>query len=465
MPPLKLFVVAAGALAMSGALLTEPYSKDPSLDATPATLLISRGHLVQKHYKTYAKRVEAYYESLVGALKVNAPDLLPVLESPKPPRRGFQILPKIIAAAKAPEPGPRPAQFAWYSWPWTDRLIDSGFMEVVFFQAELNRAALLTSAARRSIYEKLARGYPQIRAKQENIDAHIQYNDLWQTAIAANRAGYDRETSLYYAVLERQAILDALKAPNEAAVAMALAGFERADYTQSLAETKGGLLERERLLARIIHGATEALSTPTFVRVEHRGPGLWILHVPFYTDIADANFVRSVKESIEKIWRVSDGDDEFRVEVDIVFVPVEQLYPAGRRPPQKGQKIDAREHIALFPPDRAVFTTGALTTHVHGRAIILGPHDLTARVLAHEFGHILGFKDSYFRGYRDLGKNGFQVMEVVAELNDIMGAPVTGRVLRRHFERVLEHVAEDKSRRQVGGAPQDKMGSTDQKVL
>ncbi|HYY25615.1 MAG TPA: hypothetical protein VE689_09005, partial [Candidatus Udaeobacter sp.] len=54
--------------------------------------------------------------------------------------------------------------------------------------------------------------------------------------------------------------------------------------------------------------------------------------------------------------------------------------------------------------------------------------------------HILGFKDAYFRGYKDLGKDGFQVMEVVADPDDIMGAAGTGAVLRSHFEKLLENV-------------------------
>jgi hypothetical protein len=48
-------------------------------------------------------------------------------------------------------------------------------------------------------------------------------------------------------------------------------------------------------------------------------------------------------------------------------------------------------------------------------------------VLAHEFGHVLGLRDAYFRGYRDLGADGYQVMEVVADPDDIMGAPGTVR--------------------------------------
>jgi len=59
--------------------------------------------------------------------------------------------------------------------------------------------------------------------------------------------------------------------------------------------------------------------------------------------------------------------------------------------------------------------------------------------LAHEFGHILGFSDGYVRGYKDLGENGFQIMEVVSDPNDIMAAPLTGVVLPSHFEMMLNH--------------------------
>ena len=68
----------------------------------------------------------------------------------------------------------------------------------------------------------------------------------------------------------------------------------------------------------------------------------------------------------------------------------------------------------------------------------MGPHDIGARVLAHELGHVLGFRDAYFRGYHDLGSDGFHVMEVVADPYDIMGAPARGAILRSHFEMILK---------------------------
>jgi hypothetical protein len=165
-----------------------------------------------------------------------------------------------------------------------------------------------------------------------------------------------------------------------------------------------------------------------------------MVHVPFYTDIEDAAFVQSFQTTVESVWHVRDGEDEFRVQLTITSISTTQLYGQGTAP-VKGEAIDLQAHIARFPPGGGVLTTGANSIHVTGRCIALAPHDLAPHVLAHEFGHILGFKDVYFRGYQDLGADGYQVMEVIADPEDIMGAPGSGPVLRRHFERIIERAS------------------------
>jgi hypothetical protein len=198
------------------------------------------------------------------------------------------------------------------------------------------------------------------------------------------------------------------------------------------------LREQEKRLADEIHTATDAITPPPFLRVAHPTPHLWIVHVPFYTDIEDSTFVQAFTTAIESLWHVQAGEEEFRVQVTVTVLPAIQLY-SPQTPPRQGEAIDLRAHIARFPPGGGVLTTGANSTHVTaGRCIVLAQHDIAPHVLAHEFGHVLGFQDVYFRGYKDLGADGYQVMEVVADPEDIMGNPGSGPVLRRHFERLLE---------------------------
>lgn len=437
-----LMVAVAGCALSSSQRANEP----PGKPSVPAHIL--RGDGVQERYHAYRRRLEQFHESLTVAVKTTATDLLPKLKRPEPVRHGYRTLPKIVPDAPVPT-APQRATSVAYSWPRTERMIDRELEDLARSEAELERAAALTPADRKTVYGKLADGYVARRERQENIDAHIKHNRFWQAAIAADRSRHDRETQLHDAVLERQAVhdaLDAMAAPDamdplgatdDAALKKALDGIKAVDSSLGRADLEMGLREREKMLAQIIHDATERIRASPFLRVDHPESHLWIFRVFFYTDIDDSGFVGFIKEAVEKIWRHRAGDDEFRVELSISFIPAARLYREAPMP-ETGDEIDTSRHALLFPGDGAVLTTGALTTHVSGRAIIFGPHDIAPRVLAHELGHILGFRDLYFRGYKDLGTDGYQVMEVIAEPGDIMGEPGTGRVLRRHFERMVE---------------------------
>jgi hypothetical protein len=170
------------------------------------------------------------------------------------------------------------------------------------------------------------------------------------------------------------------------------------------------------------------------VKLENLGTE-WILRVPLYTDIDNREYVAAVKEIIESAWRLNEGTNRYRVELDVTHVSTDSLYAAEERP-SAGQKIGLISHLRRFPSAVAILTTGARTTHVRDYGIVLGPEPIAPRVLAHEFGHILGFRDRYVRGYTNLGEHGFQVMEVVPDLDDIMAATAHGAVQPSHFLRL-----------------------------
>ncbi len=197
------------------------------------------------------------------------------------------------------------------------------------------------------------------------------------------------------------------------------------------------LKTREALLTRRIDQALDEMRSPVFIKMEHSNAD-WIFHVPLFTDIDDQEFVTEVKLIIETIWRLDDRGNTYRVALDVSYIPTDLLYANSSSKPNRGEQINIRRHLERFPAGGAILTTGGLTTHVQDYAIVLGPHPVTPRVLAHEFGHILGFRDRYIRGYKSLGRNGFQITEVVADPQDIMAATARGVVLPNHFSSLVE---------------------------
>ena len=388
-----------------------------------------RGKQVAQRYEVYDRRLAEYYAALAAAVKKRAPELLAHLQPPGPVLNGYQVLPPILL--NEPDGKSLPTTVA-YSWPWTDQLIDRGLREIARSEALL-RPTKINPRQNKEVLERLALDYLRLSSQRSNINSHIQYNRLWQTAIAADRAGYDHETSLQDAVLEHQKIADQFRRMKAASKRSAF------PYKAPLrlTETSLSLASRAASLTQRIDAALSPVNTPDFVNVENRA-GAWIIHVPLFTDIEDHEFVQTVKQIIENTWQATDRNTSYRIQLDVSFISSEVLYPHGDKP-MASHKLDARRHLAHFPAGGGILTTGGLTTHVQDDAIILGAQAVTPRVLAHEFGHILGFRDRYVRGYKNLGEDGFLVMEVVADPQDIMAATPYGAVYPRHFEKIINH--------------------------
>ena len=260
----------------------------PNSSSTP--FYLQRGNRVQEHYDRYTHRLNSYYQSLSAALTSRAPELLSLLEPASRLQHGYQILPETVADAAPVTLHPQ-ARSARYSWPWTDHLIRRAVSEIGRSNYQLNRALELKPKARQSVFEQLAREYRQMVEQQQNIHAHIQYNRLWQGAIAANRLNYDRETALHAQVLQRQEVLEIFSAREAAAVKNA-DGTMNQVVVANLNELSAGLRERENLLAREIDAATNLYNNPGYIRIKQQNANIWLVHVPFYTDIEDSEFFK-----------------------------------------------------------------------------------------------------------------------------------------------------------------------------
>ena len=380
---------------------------------------VQRGKEVDTQYRAYTMRLQTFYHTLRTVLTREAPDLVLQL-SRTPPQAvvyGYQIVPSLIAD-KPRRAKPARATSTSYSWKRTLTMLDRAGTTLTTAEGTLQGLAGRSHAARRVVYERLISGYEHLEKNQRLIDQHLQYNRFWQREIAAAPMRFAQLTRLHDAVLERQTLHDAL-------------------HSGPWPEATAALEARVRTLAAQITAHDSRITPPSFLTVHPLVPGLQVIQVPLYTDIQDRQFLAACQQAIEAAWQVADGGTTFRVQVLFKSVNPQHLYrPAP--PPDLGAHIDIKAHVARFPTDGGVLTTGANTTYaIPGRYVVLGPEALSSNVLAHEFGHILGFKDGYFRGYRDLGDAGYEVLEVVPDPGDIMHAPERGKVLRAHFDRLI----------------------------
>src|ERR1051326_518525 len=318
---------------------------------SPDSAYIERGHRVEDAYRHYLSELNLFRSTIIEELQKASMDVEKQLEDkPSAVPYGYQILPRIVPDAPRPEKRLPPAPVS-YSWIRTEKMIEVGESKIM-------------SAAELGIRDRISR-YGELAVYQKLIDQHIQYNWLWQKAINEDKAGYERNTARFNAIVEGK--------PDP--------------------------------------GQHKPVP-PTFIEVIQAQKNSTVIRVPMYTDITNTDFLSQAKEAIEEAWQYSDGEKYFRVQVEFKQITADQLY-SPQPPPAPGTHIDLQQHTARIPDGAGILTTGANSTHVNGRYIVLGPADIRKNTLAHELGQILGFADEYVRGYRDLGRDGYEVLEIL----------------------------------------------------
>ena len=359
-----------------------------------------RGRGVEASRQAMQARIQVLRSNLVDSLKGAAPDLVARIDpAPPPVPQGYQLLPRLVA--ELPQPADTTRRAALYSWPWTDTLIARGITRIDSLERSLARPGKA-----RGDYERFVATFNGIAADRRLIDAHVEHNWFWQRAIARDTAHFQRASRLIDSALRGRGAIP-LPAPSMPRVEMSLLDS---------------------------------------------GAGPVIVRIPVVTDIEDTAFVRSAQAIIERLWIGRAQGREHRIQLEVRFVSPRSLYCPGAAPacapPARGAAIDLTSHVARFPANLAVLTTGGTQPHVlFGRSMILGPRDLTPRTLAHEFGHVLGFDDAYLRGARALGADGYAVIELIPDRADIMASSGIGDAQARHFEQLVANLRADRAMR------------------
>ncbi len=369
---------------------------------------VERGHQVEEAYRTYSMKLTKYMLLLRETLEHEAKDLLPELS--ENPRNeviyGYQLLPQLEATDRK-SVAKRKTEAHSYSWPNTQQYITGEEIKILNGSDALKEDQ--GGGERRRTLERLVEEFQALLQNQKTIDQYVQYNKFWQGMIDQDRNRYDKMTRIYELVTKRQRLRD---------------------------ETPGANLELSDV-EEILEAVLGRPELPSFVDITKPTAETVLLRMPIYTDIDDDKFLGAAKKAIENIWSVSEEGMTYSVEVRFLKKTPEELYKTAASP-KRGEHIDIGEHVKRFPKDGAVLTTGAMSTYAYvGRYIAISSLALPDRVLAHEFGHLLGFGDSYYRGYRDLGEDGLEILEFVPSFEDLMAAPRDGFVKPSHFKVLL----------------------------
>jgi hypothetical protein len=283
------------------------------------------------------------------------------------------------------------------------------------FVREVRDAALLASRIERSGVERLPERLDELerlRRRLRNLNSHIGYHQNWQTEVARHPEFYEQRNRIVALARELHRLSEARQDP-----------------------------ARQVELRRRIVEALAPFRPTRSLAIEFRPDGTRELALGLVTDIEDEGFLEGFTRAVHEAFNRSEAAlaRKFRLDLRLRGIRPSDLY-AGE-PPAPLARIEAGEHLARFPEGALVLTTGAASTHAYvGRYIQLGPEDASARKLAHEFAHLLGFSDAYLRGHEGNPDDpyGVVLVEWVGLRNDLMGNPGGGEVSEEMIRQLVE---------------------------
>jgi len=254
--------------------------------------------------------------------------------------------------------------------------------------------------------------FQRLSDRMQNLEDHLDYHAKWQIEAVAYRKWFARRNRIVDQVAEMVRL-----------------------------EREGAPAAQVERIRREVLGRLAPFRPTPGLRVERRADGLRVLVLDVATDIDDEAFLDAAARAVERAYSDSEAARarRFALEVRWIRVPAASLYPEGV--PARGSKLDLDDHVSRFPEGVPLLTTGAESTYAWtGKSVRLGPGELAPRVLAHEFGHLLGFDDAYLRGFEGEpgGTYGAVFVEWVGLRDDLMGNPGGGSVTAPMLDTLFE---------------------------
>jgi tetratricopeptide (TPR) repeat protein len=412
----------------------------------------TRGQEVEQRHKKHSTNLKAAFFELKRIVKLERSDLLPKLEDPERRQYGYQLIPAIISdsrgtcADKSTEMQdetyrPKTSRF---SWPITDARLEMqvGKLDGVLVSKLASLVAISDAGIRHKTIETMVETYVELRTQNRFLDEMIQHNWLWQSDISEHKAKYDKSTLVHDAIVERMLLLDALSTDDDEDYEAALLEIPSIEPTVRL---RSDLLTKVEELDEKISNSSKVLALRGYVQLEQANPHRWVFRVPVTTDIVNERFLQEFKSAIENRWCLDDGQDQYRVQIDLQKVSTAALYQESAKGdvlskdhiPVKAEQIDLVTHCRRFPGGAAILSSGAKKSHISDGCLFVGPEDVKPSLLVHEFGHLLGFADEYVRGFRDLKHDGYEIIEIFPDNENIMASSRAGAIHRYHFDALV----------------------------
>jgi hypothetical protein len=357
---------------------------------------------VQARIEVHQSLLNESYQALLPSIRAKSPTKAVELENAfeKKEVRGYQNLPAITVVENEPSPlRPIPR---YYDWQLCTRILEADHPALTGLADELKLATSIADL------EKIADRLIALKHSSIALGRHASYNEVWQGHIANPewRTFFDRNTAIFTAL------------------------EQGCDTNLPFCGITDPTLQNQIRF-------NQQLQSPVRSIRRRQSESTTTLEIKITTDITDDTFLESFKAAVLKYWKRDVQGNNIEVVPVFEKISPEKLYE-GESPPRNGESIDLQQHLLRFTGHRAVLTTGAVSTYCTTNHICaLGPQELSNKTLAHEFGHLLGFSDCYYRGYRPKGFRGFQILEIESDFRDIMCSISTGQVHQSHLLQLL----------------------------